>query len=77
MDEIKKVARIRKTRTLSAEAKIKQLDKKIAKLRTQLEEAEAEKAGLLKPIKMKEAVQEALNNMSTEEIAAKLGIEIE
>lgn len=73
MDENRK----RKPRVLSAEARVKLIDKKIAKLQEQIAELEAEKEEVLKPIMLKKAVEEAMNSMSTEELAAKLGIELE
>ena len=77
MDEIKKVAKIRKPRVLSPEVKAKQIDKKIAKLQEQIAALQAEKEELLKPIQLKKAVADALDSMSTEEIAEKLGISLE
>lgn len=77
MDEIKKVAKIRKPRVLSAEARAKQIDRKIAKLKAQIAELEAEKIEVLKPAKVKQAVEEAIKNMSPEELAEKLGIDVE
>lgn len=72
MDEVKK----RKPRILSPEAKVKMIDKKIAKLQDQIAELELEKEEILKPIQLRKAVEDAMNNMSTEEIAEKLGIEL-
>ncbi len=72
MDEVKK----RKPRILSPETKVKMIDKKIAKLQDQIAELELEKEEILKPIQLRKAVEDAMNNMSTEEIAEKLGIEL-
>lgn len=72
MDEVKK----RKPRILSPETKVKMIDKKIAKLQDQIAELELEKEEILKPIQLRKAVEDAMNNMSTEEIAKKLGIEL-
>lgn len=74
MDEVKKT---RKPRVLSAEAKIRAIDKKILKLQAQIAALEAEKVLLAKPIRVKEAVDEAIKKMTPEEIAEKLGIEVE
>lgn len=76
MDEIKNVVKKRKPRVLSPEAKVKQIDRKIAKLKDQIAELELEREEVLKPIQLKKAVEEAMSNMSTEELAAKLGIEL-
>ncbi len=72
MDENKK----RKPRVLKPEVKAKMIDKKIAKLKDQIAELELEKEEILKPIQLRKAVEDAMNNMSTEEIAEKLGIEL-
>lgn len=77
MDEIKKVVKNRKPRVLSPEARARQIDKKIAKLQDQIAALELEKEELLKPIQLKKAVEEAVGNMSTEELAEKLGISID
>lgn len=74
MDEIKK---IRKPRVISPEARAKQIDRKIAKLKAQIEKLEAEKIDVLKPAKVKQAVDDALKNMSPEEIAEKLGLKVD
>lgn len=71
MDESKKA---RKPRVISAEVRVKQIDKKIAKLRAQIESLEAEKIEVMKPVQMKRAVDDAIKSMSTEELAEKLGI---
>lgn len=76
MDEIKKAVKKRKPRVLGPEAKVKQIDRKIAKLKDQIAELELEREEVLKPIQLKKAVEEAMSNMSTEELAAKLGIEL-
>ena len=77
MDEIKKVVKNRKPRVLSPEARARQIDKKIAKLQDQIAALELEKEELLKPIQLKKAVEEAVGNMSTEELAEKLGIQVD
>lgn len=76
MDEIKNVVKKRKPRVLGPEARVKQIDRKIAKLKDQIAELELEREEVLKPIQLKKAVEEAMSNMSTEELAAKLGIEL-
>ena len=76
MDEIKNVVKKRKPRVLGPEAKVKQIDRKIAKLKDQIAELELEREEIMKPIQLKQAVEEAMSNMSTEELAAKLGIEL-
>lgn len=77
MDEIKNVVkRTRKPRVLTPESKVKLIDRKIAKLQKQIAELEAEKEEVMKPIQLKKAVEEAISNMSTEELAEKLGIEL-
>lgn len=76
MDEIKKVVKKRKPRVLSPEARAKLIDKKIAKLKDQIAQLELEREEVLKPIQLKKAVEEAMSNMSTEELAEKLGIEV-
>lgn len=76
MDEIKNVVKKRKPRVLGPEAKVKQIDRKIAKLKDQIAELELEREEIMKPIQLKKAVEEAMSNMSTEELAAKLGIEL-
>lgn len=76
MDEIKNVAKKRKPRVLGPEAKVKQIDRKIAKLKDQIAELELEREEIMKPIQLKKAVEEAMSNMSTEELAKKLGIEL-
>lgn len=68
MDEV--VKKVRKKRTMDPMKRIAAIDKKIAEL-------EAEKEALLKPIKAKQLIEEATKTMSPEEIAAKLGIELE
>lgn len=73
MEETKK----RKPRVLGPEAKVKIIDRKIAKLLKQVAELEAEKEEILKPIKTKELIAEAIKNMSPEEVAEKLGISLE
>ena len=81
MDEIKKVVRKRKPRTISPEKQIAAIDKKIAKIQAdadkKIAELQAEKEALLKPIRAKQLVDEAIKNMSTEEIAEKLGISLD
>ena len=72
MDENKK----RKPRILKPEVKAKMIDKRIAKLKDQIAALELEKEEVLKPIQLKKAVEDAMSNMSTEELAAKLGIEL-
>lgn len=76
MDEIKKAVKKRKPRVLTPESKVKLIDKKIAKLNDQIAALELEKEEVLKPIQLKKAVEDAMSNMSTEELAAKLGIEL-
>ena len=76
MDEIKNVVKKRKPRVLGPEAKVKQIDRKIAKLKDQIAELELEREEIMKPIQLKKAVEEAMSNMSTEELAKKLGIEL-
>lgn len=76
MDEIKKVVKKRKPRVLTPESKVKLIDKKIAKLKDQIAELELEREEVMKPIQLQKAVEEAMSNMSTEELAAKLGIEL-
>lgn len=76
MDEIKKAVKKRKPRVLTPESKVKLIDKKIAKLKDQIAELELEREEVLKPIQLKKAVEDAMSNMSTEELAAKLGIEL-
>lgn len=76
MDEIKNVVKKRKPRVLGPEAKVKQIDRKIAKLKDQIAELELEREEIMKPIQLKKAVEEAMSNMSTEELAEKLGIEL-
>ena len=72
MDENKK----RKPRVLGPEAKVKLIDKKIAKLKDKIAELELEREEVLKPIQLQQAVEKAMSTMSTEELAAKLGIEV-
>lgn len=69
MDEVKKVVK-KRTRKINPEKRIAAIDRQIAKL-------EAEKAELLKPILAKKVLDEAAKSMSAEEIAEKLGIELE
>ena len=76
MDEIKNDVKKRKPRVLGPEAKVKQIDRKIAKLKDQIAELELEREEIMKPIQLKKAVEEAMSNMSTEELAAKLGVEL-
>lgn len=76
MDEIKKAVKKRKPRVLTPESKVKLIDKKIVKLKDQIAALELEKEEVLKPIQLKKAVEDAMSNMSTEELAAKLGIEL-
>lgn len=77
MDEIKKVVKKRKPRVLSPEARARQIDKKIAKLQDQIAALELEKEEVMKPLQLKKAVEEAMEGMSTEELAEKLGITLE
>lgn len=77
MDDKKVSGKTRKPRVIKPEVRAKQIDKKIEKLKTQIAGLEAEKAELLKPIKAKAAVEEALKNMKPEEIAEKLGISLD
>ena len=68
MDEV--VKKVRKKRTVDPMKRIVAIDKKIAAL-------EVEKEELMKPIKTKQLLDEAVKTMSPEEIAAKLGINFE
>ena len=68
MDEV--VKKVRKMRTVDPMKRIVAIDKKIAAL-------EVEKEELMKPIKTKQLLDEAVKTMSPEEIAAKLGINFE
>lgn len=68
MDEVKKV--VKRTRRVNPEKRIAAIDKKIAEL-------EAEKEALLKPIRAKALIEEAVKTMSPEEIAEKLGLSID
>ena len=81
MDEIKKVVKKRKPRTISPEKQVAAIDRKIAKIRADAENKiaalQAEKDALLKPIRAKQVVEEAIKNMSPEEIAEKLGISLD
>ena len=81
MDEIKKVVKKRKPRTISPEKQVAAIDRKIAKIRADAEKRiaalQAEKDALLKPIRAKQVVEEAIKNMSPEEIAEKLGISLD
>lgn len=81
MDEIKKVVKKRKPRTISPEKQVAAIDRKIAKIRADAEKKiaalQAEKDALLKPIRAKQVVEEAIKNMSPEEIAEKLGISLD
>jgi|GEM_PF-6897140 len=81
MDEIKKVVRKRKPRTIAPEKQIAAIDKKIEKIKAEsarkIEELEAQKDAIMKPIKAKKALEEAMKNMSPEEIAEKLGINLD
>ena len=81
MDEIKKVVKKRKPRTISPEKQVAAIDRKIAKIRADAEHKiaalQAEKDALLKPIRAKQVVEEAIKNMSPEEIAEKLGISLD
>ena len=67
MDEVKKV--VKRTRKIDPMKRIAAIDKKIAAL-------QAEKEELLKPIRAKQLIEEATKTMSPEEIAEKLGIDI-
>lgn len=69
MDEVKKAVK-KRTRRTDPEKRIAAIDKQIAKL-------QAEKEELLKPIRAKKVLEEAVKTMSAEEIAEKLGIEID
>lgn len=81
MDEVKKVIKKRAPRKISPEKRIKQIDDKIAKIQAEADkkiaELMAEKESLLKPIKAKQIIDEAIKNMDPTEIAEKLGITIE
>ena len=81
MDEVKKVIKKRAPRKISPEKRIKQIDDKIAKIQAEADkkiaELMAEKEALLKPIKAKQIIDEAIKNMDPTEIAEKLGITIE
>ena len=81
MDEVKKVIKKRAPRKISPEKRIKQIDDKIAKIQAEADkkitELMAEKESLLKPIKAKQIIDEAIRNMDPTEIAEKLGITIE
>lgn len=69
MDEVKKAVK-KRTRRIDPEKRIAAIDKQIAKL-------QAEKEELLEPIRAKKVLEEAVKTMSAEEIAEKLGIEID
>ena len=81
MDEIKKVVKKRKPRTISPEKQVAAIDRKIAKIQADAEKKiaalQAEKDAILKPIRAKQVVEEAIKNMSPEEIAEKLGISLD
>ncbi len=81
MDEIKKVVKKRKPRTISPEKQVAAIDRKIAKIQADAEKKiaalQAEKDALLKPIRAKQVVEEAIKNMTPEEIAEKLGISLD
>ena len=81
MDEIKKVVRKRKPRTVSPEKQIASIDRKIEKIKAdsakKIAELEAQKEELLKPIKAQELIAEAMKTMDPAEIAEKLGINLE
>lgn len=64
------VKKVRKKRTIDPAKKIAAIDRKIAAL-------QAEKEALLKPIKARELIEEAIKTMDPEEIAAKLGIDLD
>ena len=81
MDEIKKVVKKRKPRTISPEKQVAAIDRKIAKIQADAEKKiaalQAEKDAFLKPIRASQVVEEAIKNMSPEEIAEKLGISLD
>lgn len=68
MDEV--VKKVRRKRTVDPMKRVAAIDKKIAAL-------QEEKEALLKPIRTKQLIEEAVKTMDPEEIAEKLGIEIE
>ena len=81
MDEVKKVIRKRAPRKVTPEKRIAAIDKQIAKIQADTErkiaELEAEKEELMKPIRAKQILDEAVKTMDPAEIAEKLGITIE
>ena len=92
MDENKKTVKKRKPRTLSPEKQIAIIDKKISRAQAdankkiakiqadadkKIAELQAEKEALMKPIKAKQVIDEAIKNMSPEEIAEKLGVSLD
>lgn len=68
MDEV--VKKVRRKRTVDPMKRVAAIDKKIAAL-------QEEKEALLKPIRAKQLIEEAVKTMDPEEIAEKLGIELE
>lgn len=68
MEEVKKV--VKRTRKVNVEKRIAAIDKKIAAL-------EAEKEELMKPIRARQIIEEAIKTMDPKEIAEKLGIDLE
>ena len=70
MDEVKKEVKKVVKRKQNPQRRIATIDKKIAAL-------QAEKEALLKPIQAKKLIEEAVKTMDPEEVAAKLGIELE
>lgn len=68
MDEV--VKKVRKKRTVDPMKRVAAIDKKIAAL-------QAEKEAILKPIKAKQVIEEAIKTMDPAEIAEKLGIELD
>ena len=68
MDEA--IAKAKRTRKVNVERRVASIDAKIAKL-------EAEKAELLKPMKIKQLINEAVENMDLEEVASRLDIKID
>ena len=69
MEEVKKAVK-KRTRKTDPAKRIAAIDKQIAKL-------QAEKEELMKPIRAKKILEEAAKTMSAEEIAEKLGIDLD
>ena len=81
MDEIKKVVKKRGPRKVTAEKQIAAIDRRIAKIQADADKKIADlleqKEALLKPIKARQVVEEAIKSMSPEEIAEKLGLSLD